>query len=151
MTEERQHALVDVRVAALRDDAILLLQRCDELFPGYWNLPGGHARPGEDALAAAVRELQEETGLVALPGRLEFAGVSHIRPPGRSAKISFTFLCRHWTGTARLREPANFSALIWNPITRAPVPVMAQAAEALRMISTGQMFSTYGLDDSVHD
>lgn len=30
---------------------------------GKWTLPGGHANPGEDPRAAAVRELHEETGL----------------------------------------------------------------------------------------
>jgi 8-oxo-dGTP pyrophosphatase MutT (NUDIX family) len=124
---------------------ILMLQRCDDLFPGHWNLPGGHALPGEDALSATIRELREETGLAAAPAALEFAGVSHIRPPGRSEKISFTFLCRQWSGSAEVREPAKFSSLIWTPIAHLPRPTMPQAGEALRMLRSGQRFSTYGL------
>jgi 8-oxo-dGTP diphosphatase len=31
--------------------------------PGRWGLPGGHVEPGEEPLAAAHRELMEETGL----------------------------------------------------------------------------------------
>jgi len=30
---------------------------------GKWNLPAGHVDPGESTAAAAVREVQEETGL----------------------------------------------------------------------------------------
>jgi 8-oxo-dGTP pyrophosphatase MutT (NUDIX family) len=45
-----QRALVDVRIAVCQEGTVLMLQRCDNLFPGYWNLPGGHALPGEDAL-----------------------------------------------------------------------------------------------------
>ncbi|HZW27726.1 MAG TPA: NUDIX domain-containing protein [Trueperaceae bacterium] len=33
-----------------------------ELFPGAWDMVGGHAEPGEDALTALRRELHEETG-----------------------------------------------------------------------------------------
>ena len=35
------------------------------LWPGKYNAIGGHVEPGEDVLAAALRELREETGLVA--------------------------------------------------------------------------------------
>lgn len=147
--EERQRALVDVRIAALQDDAVLMLQRNDDLFPGYWNLPGGHALPGEDALAAAVRELREETGLATVLTCLDFAAVSHIRPPGRSEKISFTFLCRQWSGTAQVREPSRFSSLTWALLAHLPTPVMTQADEAMRLICTNQRFSTYGLDNPI--
>lgn len=36
--------------------------RSRELFPGAWDMVGGHAEPGEDALGALRREVREETG-----------------------------------------------------------------------------------------
>lgn len=33
-----------------------------DLFPGAWDVVGGHAEPGEDALTALRREVTEETG-----------------------------------------------------------------------------------------
>lgn len=50
----------------VRDDAVLLVQRGKMPDAGLWGFPGGHVEPGETALNAAVRELQEETGVLAV-------------------------------------------------------------------------------------
>jgi 8-oxo-dGTP diphosphatase len=42
---------------------VLLIQRGRQPYQGYWALPGGHVDPGETTIAAARRELTEETGL----------------------------------------------------------------------------------------
>ncbi|HTV43836.1 MAG TPA: NUDIX domain-containing protein [Stellaceae bacterium] len=44
-----------------------------------WDIPKGEAEPGEDFAAAAARELQEETGLVAAPAALSALGVHRYR------------------------------------------------------------------------
>lgn len=60
---------VDTQVAGVvvvnRDDELLLQLRDGNthIDPHRWCLPGGHVEPGEDAEAAAHRELLEETGL----------------------------------------------------------------------------------------
>ena len=65
---------------------ILMLQRAiteDDDAAGHWELPGGHAEAGEDLLAAAVREWEEETGL-------------HLPPTGH--------VRRGWTGSNGIYE-----------------------------------------------
>lgn len=52
----------------------LLLQERDEhpaIDPEKWGLCGGHLEPGEEPLAGAVRELEEETGVRLAPADLE--------------------------------------------------------------------------------
>jgi 8-oxo-dGTP diphosphatase len=51
--------------AVVRDEhrRVLLVLRANEPGRGLWSLPGGRLEPGEDARAAAVREVREETGL----------------------------------------------------------------------------------------
>jgi 8-oxo-dGTP pyrophosphatase MutT (NUDIX family) len=51
-----------------------------------WDIPKGTADPGEDFTVAAVRELREETGLVAQPDELGELGV-HSYLPGKDLAL----------------------------------------------------------------
>lgn len=53
----------------LQDSSVLLVRRRNEPDAGVWGFPGGHVEPGETGLEAAVRELQEETGICATPSQ----------------------------------------------------------------------------------
>lgn len=49
-----------------QDDEILMIKRADdeEVFPGYWGIPGGTVEPTDASLEAALsRECQEEVGV----------------------------------------------------------------------------------------
>lgn len=52
-----------VSAAIFRGDSILLVRRGRSPAAGLWSLPGGHIEPGEPALKAIHRELQEETAM----------------------------------------------------------------------------------------
>jgi 8-oxo-dGTP diphosphatase len=50
----------------LRDGLVLVARRSEsQHLPGAWEFPGGKIEPGEEPSDAALRELREETGLVA--------------------------------------------------------------------------------------
>lgn len=54
----------DVVVYDKKSNSILLVKRKNEPFAGTWALPGGFMEMDEDASTAAIRELEEETGLI---------------------------------------------------------------------------------------
>jgi 8-oxo-dGTP diphosphatase len=53
----------DTVVIDLQNKTLLLIQRKNDPFAGTWALPGGFMDMEESADVAAIRELQEETGL----------------------------------------------------------------------------------------
>lgn len=66
----------------LRDNTVLLTQLSDRTgWPGTWTLPGGGIDHGEDPRSALLREVMEETGLVATIGRvLDVDSTHHLGP-----------------------------------------------------------------------
>lgn len=50
-----------------KGDQVLLAQRSKGGYIGRWGFPGGHVERGETVIEAAIRELREETGVVAEP------------------------------------------------------------------------------------
>jgi 8-oxo-dGTP diphosphatase len=85
-----------VDVVALAGDppaSVLLIERRGEPFAGSWALPGGFVEGGEGVVAAAARELAEETAIAA--PALELLGVYDT--PGRDPRgptVSVVYVLR---------------------------------------------------------
>jgi 8-oxo-dGTP pyrophosphatase MutT (NUDIX family) len=91
---------------AVIDEAgrVLLQRRADN---GRWGMPGGIIDPGEDPADAAVREIAEETGVLAVPERLTAVRVLAplTYPNGDQVQyLEFVFRCRPAGGQARVND-----------------------------------------------
>ena len=75
MTAPQQFPKLGASACVWKDGKVLLVQRAKPLL-GLWSLPGGHVEFGETALAAAHRELLEESGVMA--DLTEFIGLYEI-------------------------------------------------------------------------
>jgi ADP-ribose pyrophosphatase YjhB (NUDIX family) len=68
-----ERPMVAVLAVVLRGDQILIVQRAQQPNAGRWGFPGGVLELGETVAEGAMRELAEETGIVA-----EAAGVLNV-------------------------------------------------------------------------
>jgi len=65
MVEGQSLPIAAAIAVVLRGDKLLLVRRSHKPDAGRWGFPGGKIEPGETVLAAALRELAEETGVAA--------------------------------------------------------------------------------------
>ena len=112
-----------VSACVWKDSKVLLIQRAKVPLSGSWYFPGGHVELGEAALAAANRELLEETGVRAdLKSLIGIYDVIRRDATGAIA-VHYAIACYggHWRGgevspasdalAARWFDPADFGSI----------------------------------------
>jgi 8-oxo-dGTP diphosphatase len=123
----------------MSDRTLCLLTRGnppDEVLLGYKKIGfgagkytgiGGKVEANENVVSAAVRELEEETGIKALEQDLHYAGRLHFLFPSTPAwsQVVHVFLLRKWEG-----EPAESIEIkpAWFQVDHLPVSQMWQDA-----------------------
>lgn len=88
----RPSVTVDCVIFGLDKDAlkVLLIERAHDPYAGHWALPGGFVDMGEDLRTAALRELEEETGVVdVFIEQLYTFGAPERDPRGRVISITY--------------------------------------------------------------
>jgi 8-oxo-dGTP diphosphatase len=96
--------VIDVAVCVVQspDGRVLLAERtARQVSAGFWEMPGGKIEPGETAMQAAGRELQEEAGIRPV-GLIPWISYEH-QFPTRRLRLHF-FRMRGWDGTPHGRE-----------------------------------------------
>ncbi|MGU3434173.1 NUDIX hydrolase [Actinomycetes bacterium M1A6_2h] len=118
--------------AVVQDDAdrILLTRRKDN---GKWAVVSGVLEPGEEPGPAALREVLEETGVVATLSRLSSVDVTEpiVYPNGdRTQYVDICFVARYVSGHAHVADDENLDVQ-W--FTRDELPVDLTETSALRI------------------
>ncbi len=142
--------LIDVHVMLIDDrHSVLLSQRRDHrnpIFDGLWHLPSGKLDAGESVLDAAVREAEEETGVLINPADLRHVHTIHVNGSGPEPRLGLFFQTRRWIGEPTNREPDKCAAVAWFPLNDLPERIIDYPAAGIHAYRDGQPFSTRGWD-----
>ncbi|MET7575396.1 NUDIX domain-containing protein [Streptomyces sp. NPDC005492] len=120
------HAALGVGIIVSGPDGVLLGQhRCRTV-----ELPGGTVEPGESLSEAVVRELAEETGLMALPADVHLLGtlVDHV---GEVVRITVPAVVTTWQGTPGDQPDESVTGWRWWPLDALPSGLFECSAQVL--------------------
>lgn len=109
-------------VYVLRGQHVLLMHRRKEPNLGQWTAPGGKIEVHESPAECAIRELREETGLMAQRPELRVI-VTETSPLPDWQWLMFIYLVRDFTGQVRHDCPEGH--LAWIPVEdvlQLPIP-----------------------------
>ncbi|MCF7865745.1 MAG: NUDIX domain-containing protein [Candidatus Pacebacteria bacterium] len=111
--ENKKIIKVAVNTFVLKDNKILLGKRKGTVGAGTYCVPGGHLEYAELANEGAIRELKEETGLVAKT--MDFVNIANtiLSAVDGSHYIHINFLVKAFDGEVKLMEPERCEGWDW--------------------------------------
>jgi 8-oxo-dGTP diphosphatase len=106
----------------IKDAKILLMHR---IYNGkeYYVIPGGHIQKGEDPKVAVLREIEEETSIIAKNPELVFEFRNYKK--GTNGNFDFYYTCEYVSGEPTLggeekmkNNPENFYEPMWVEVSK---------------------------------
>lgn len=124
-----------VTAALIRDGRVLLVHRSPHkhVYPGVWDLAGGHVDAGETQLSALARELHEELGVRMTPGSAIHLCRLDIGSPAQPVHVN-AWTVTEWQGTPVNAAPGEHDEIRWfrpdqvPPLAHEPVRTALMAA-----------------------
>ena len=121
------------------DRKLLMHKRKGSHSAGTWSFPGGAVEPGESTVAAAKRELREETGLVVSEQNLIYVGTNlHYFPEQNTEWLTVYFRAGHdsYLGYPKVMEPEKIEGeWVWISPTELPYPLFEGIDEFMSSLS----------------
>lgn len=137
---ERLKLKVAVYVFLIKDGKILLGRRMNCGWQdGNYGLPSGHLEPDESLVDGAIRELQEETGVIAKPEDIEFSHAMH----RKMRYIDVFFKAKKWDGEPKIMEPNKCDDMQWFTLTNLPQNIVPSVKSAVEHLQKGTPFSEF--------
>ena len=87
-----RNAVPGTQLAVCDADGVLLIRRGRTPGEGLWALPGGHMEAEESPESAAVRELEEETGVRVAPDAVRVVATNDGMLDGERYSVTFGFV-----------------------------------------------------------
>jgi len=128
--------LIGVGSIIIEDDRVVLVKRAHPPIQGQWSIPGGVLEIGEFVREAAIREAQEETGLIVEPGELLGVFDRILRDPDKRVQYHYVlidFLCRRVGG--ELRAASDAAEVRW--FAPDELPALNLAEDTVAVIQKG--------------
>jgi 8-oxo-dGTP pyrophosphatase MutT (NUDIX family) len=134
---------VAVHIFFLRDNRVLLLRRANTGYEdGKYSVVAGHLDGGESVTQAAIREAQEEVGVLLRPADLTVVGVMH--RVSNEERIDFFLVATTWDGTPVNHEPEKCAELWWCALDVLPANTIPYVRAALENFRSGVWFAEFG-------
>ncbi len=111
---------------------------------GTYALPGGHVEENENFINAAIRETEEEVGVIIPRDKIRLAYTMH-RMAANDIRLDLFFEAESWNGNPTNKEPHKHSKIAWlTPQEMAKEPIMDYQAVVLQAILEKKVYSEWG-------
>jgi 8-oxo-dGTP diphosphatase len=134
---------VAVHLFFLRDAQILLLRRFNTGYEdGSYSVVAGHVDAGETVTQAAIREANEEVGVLLEPDDLQIVHVMH--RTSTDERIDFFIAVRRWLGEITNLEPHKCDDLSWITLASLPPNLIPYVHQAIDNYQANIYYSEFG-------
>lgn len=146
---EREQFLSSVYLIIKNEKGELLLQRRQgtKLWCDFLALPAGHIDKGENAYEAAIREAQEELGIVIKLDDICDTFVVNRQNKSLPPYYDVYFEIENFAGLVQIKEPEKCSELVWCDINDLPDDMIDFEKEAIINNQKGIKFSVTYADN----
>ena len=134
---------IAVHLFFLHDQQILLLRRFNTGFEdGNYSVVAGHVDAGESVTQAAVREANEEAGVIIMPRDVQIVHVMNRKSD--EERIDFFMTVHRWDGEITNCEPHRCDHLAWFPLESLPGNIIPYVKSAWECYCNGIRYSEFG-------
>ena len=139
---EKFKLIIATNLFIIKDDKLLLSLRKNTGFAdGMFNIVGGHLEKNESVKEGAIREGNEEIGIVISKDDLQLAHVVH--DMSNIPRIQFYFICKKWQGEISNTEPDKCVELKWFSLDKLPKNLLPSTEFVIKKYVKGLVYSEF--------